>query len=315
MDPTPAPPPAAPARGRIQPYDFRQPRLLAQDQMRALGRVHESFARDFAVLLSTKLRTIVDLRLLAVEQVRFADYVQASPVPTTLYVMAAPALGERFLVELDPALAIFIVEKLFGGTGTAMPDARALSQVERGVMQKIVGRAMEELSRTWQPLYEGPFELVSYESNAELVQIMAGATPAFTVHFEARLYEHTARMTLCYSYLLLEQMLGRSGSAALNGSTKSVVAPAVRERYEASVREVAVAVSAELGRARLPLAAVAALEPGDVLLLDRKAEAPVTVRVNRQPAFAAQAGRSGRHRAVRIVDLLEPLNLQADEPS
>ena len=60
---------AADAGKRVNPYNFKRPRLFAQDQMRVLGHVHEAFARDLAVYLSAQLRTIVEINLSAIDQV------------------------------------------------------------------------------------------------------------------------------------------------------------------------------------------------------------------------------------------------------
>ena len=69
---------------RVNPYNFKRPRLFAQDQMRVLYHIHESFARDFSVYLSAQLRTIVDISLTAVDQVLYSEYVMSSAPPATL---------------------------------------------------------------------------------------------------------------------------------------------------------------------------------------------------------------------------------------
>ncbi len=42
------------AEKRINPYNFKRPRLLSQDQMRLLNYVHDAFARDLSVYLSAQ---------------------------------------------------------------------------------------------------------------------------------------------------------------------------------------------------------------------------------------------------------------------
>ena len=113
---------AADAERRINPYNFKRPRLFAQDQMRVLNHVHEAFARDLSVYLSAQLRTIVDINLTAVDQVLYSEYVMSSAPPSALYVVEVEELVQKIVFELDPRLVIFTIEKLFGGPGVFNRD-------------------------------------------------------------------------------------------------------------------------------------------------------------------------------------------------
>jgi flagellar motor switch protein FliM len=294
------------AKRRVAPYNFKRPRLFSQDQMRVLQYVHESFARDLSVYLSAQLRTMVEITLAAVDQVLYSEYVASSAPPSALYVGAAEGLGHQIIFELDPRVVVYTIEKLFGGPGVFTDDAREVSQIERRIMSRVVRRAFDELEKSWKQAYEIRLRETAFESNAEFVQILPSMEPALVGTFDIRVQGHRSFINICYPYLLLEKMLGRTGMQRWHSGTVSAVAPEVRTRYEDTLRTLGVELRAELGRTRLTLHDLADLQEGDVIPLQCRTNEPVRVLIDRQEKFRAAAGRAGKRRALRILDVSEP---------
>ena len=55
-------------REKVVPYDFKRPERVGKEQMRALQTLHEGFSRNFAASLSGLIRSMVDVRLVSVDQ-------------------------------------------------------------------------------------------------------------------------------------------------------------------------------------------------------------------------------------------------------
>lgn len=290
---------------RISPYNFKRPRLFSQDQMRVLNHVHESFARDFSVYLSAQLRTIVDIRLTAVDQVLYSEYVMSSAPPSALYVSDVQELNQKIVFELDPRFVVFTIEKLFGGPGVFMRKPREISKIEERVMGKVMQRAFREMEKAWRQIHE--FHLVeeAFETNAEFVQIIPGVEPALVSTFEVSVYEQRSFINICYPYLLLERILGRGVMKQWISNATSDVPRSERTRYENALRSMEVSVRAELGRATLPVSEIMRLEEGDVVLLSNRATDHVRVFVGDLEKFTAVAGRSGKKRALRILNVID----------
>ena len=290
-----------------QPYNFKRPRLFSQAQKRVLNHVHESFARDLSVYLSAQLRTIVDISLTSVDQVLYSEFVMSSAPPSALYVLKEPDLEHKSIFEIDPRLVIYTIEKLMGGDGEFMDEAREVSPIEQRIMSRVMKRAYRELEGAWEKAYELSVEEEAFESNAEFVQIIPAAEPALVASFDVRIYDEPSFINICYPYLMLEKMLGQSGMEQWISSSTTPAAPEVQERYEETLRETDVTLSAELGRTTLPISELTKLEEGDVIPLDTDTDDSVQVYVNGEPKFEAAAGRSGRQRALRITSVESPV--------
>ena len=296
----------ADAEKKVNPYNFKRPRLFSQDQMRLLNYVHDAFARDLSVYLSAQLRTIVDITLTSMDQVLYSEYVMSSAPPSALYVVGIKNMSQQLVFELDPRLVIFMIEKLFGGSGNFVRKPREISQIERRIMSKIMSRAFRELEEAWQQVHEMEMYEESFETNAEFVQIIPGVEPTLVGTFDISIYEQHSFLNICYPYILLERMLGRAGIKQWLSSTTSDVDPKIRSRYEESIRNTTVEMRAELGRAMLPISELMSLEIGDVIPLQQKVTEPVRVFIGDRETFKAGSGKVGKRRALRILDLNEP---------
>ncbi|HLA64786.1 MAG TPA: flagellar motor switch protein FliM [Rhodothermales bacterium] len=300
---------------RVRPYNFKRPRLFAQDQMRTLSHVHEAFARDVAVFLSAQFRTTVGVTLSAIDQVLYSEFVQSSAPPAALYIVLAKELDQKMVLEIDPRLAVFTVERLLGGLGGFPDFTREVTQIEQRIMGKLIARKLTKLGEAWSQLHPVTFEEVGFESNAEFVQVAPGVESAFVATFELLLYDEVTTLNLCYPYTLLERLLGRSGTKPWSSTPAASESAPVRREYEDRLRNVAVELRAELGRTGLSLIELAGLQEGDVVPLPHRVEEPVRLFVGAQERFRAAPGRNGTRSALRITDVLTAPLSYADDPA
>jgi flagellar motor switch protein FliM len=294
----------------IEPYNFKRPRLFSQDQARVLTYVHEAFARDLSVYLSAQLRTIVDINLDSVDQVIYSEFVMSSAPPSAIYVVNVLEHDHKIVLEIDPRLAIYTIEKLFGGHGVFLEEKREISQIEQKIMRKVMEETFDKLEGAWEQAKEVELEIDAFETNAEFVQIIPAAEPAFVANYKVSIYEETSSINICYPYILLEKMLATSDMKQWLSSAISEAPPEVRERYERKLETTEVELRAELGRARVPLPELLRLEAGDVIPLQRRVKDPVRIYVNGREKFMGQAGKSGSYRAIKIIDVRDQIETE-----
>jgi flagellar motor switch protein FliM len=294
----------------IEPYNFKRPRLFSQDQARVLTYVHEAFARDLSVYLSAQLRTIVDISLESVDQVIYSEYVMSSAPPSAIYVVEVVDLDQNIILEIDPRLAIYTIEKLFGGPGEFIDEKREISQIEQKIMWKVMGETFDKLESAWEQAIEIELEVEAFETNAEFVQIIPAAEPAFVANYKVTIYGRDSSINICYPYILLEKMLATSDMKQWLSSADDDTPPEVQDRFERKLETTEVELRAELGRARVPLPELLQLEMGDVIPLQRRLKDPIRVYVNGREKFEGQAGKSGSYRAIKITDVRDQIETE-----
>jgi flagellar motor switch protein FliM len=291
-----------PAGGpEISRYDFRRPGRVSKEQIRALTSVHSVFARNVAVTLSGFLRTIVEVRVVSVEQLTYSEFIHSLPNPTCFMILRAPPLEGQMCLEMSPLIVFPIIDRLLGGGGDSnfIPQ-RPLTSIEWRLISRITERALEHLSDVWHNLVNVQFELVETESNPQLVHIVAPTEVVVFVTFEIKLGQNTGTMSLCVPFNTVETVLSHVTSQSWFYKPKPA-SPVQQQRLQRNLVTSTVDLTAFLGRATIRVSDLRSLRPGDLLPLAKNVSSDLLVRVAGRNKFAAQPGRMGDRRAIRLT--------------
>ena len=87
----------------------------------------------------------------------------------------------------------------------------------------------------------------------------------------------------------------------------------MRNRYENTLRQITVEMRAELGRTRLPISELMKLQEGDVIPLERRTNEPIRIFVGAKEKFLAKAGKAGKYRALRVLEVSETHLVQEED--
>ena len=109
---------------QISVYDFKRPERVSKEQMRGFQALHEGFGREFGAALSGMLRTIVEVKLISVDQLTYSEFVFSLENPTCFNLLRAETLDGHLILDLNPSIIFPIVDRLLGGgrtTGQSFP--------------------------------------------------------------------------------------------------------------------------------------------------------------------------------------------------
>ena len=302
----PAPGPAArtaPAAPAIEAhtYDFKRPERVSKDQIRALSSIHEVFARNIGATLSGMLRTIVDVRVVGVEQLTYNEFIHSLPNPTCFIILRAPPLEGQMCLELSPLIVYPFVDRLLGGDNSNLfIPQRPMTSIEWRLISRIVDRALEHLSDVWRNLVDARFEMVETESNPQLVHIVAPTEVVVFITFEIKLGQTAGTMSLCIPFNTIESVLAHLTTQSWFYKPKPATATQ-QKRLLRNVVKSPVGLTAYLGQTRIRLSDLRALRRGDVLQLEKRAGAELILQVAGRNKFAGRPGQVRGHRALRLT--------------
>lgn len=288
-------------RVEVRPYDFHRPECVGRDQIRALAGVYEVFARNLGATLSGMLRTIVDVRLVGVDQLTYSDFIQSLPNPTCFATLAAPPLEGRMCLEFSPPVVYPIIERLLGG-GNASPfiPQRALTEVEWRLIARLMDRVLEHLSEAWRSLVSAEFRLVGRESNPQLVQIVAPTEVVVCATFELKFDPNAGTLSLCIPYHSIESPLSGAATQAWLHKPQPP-SEAQQARLRRNLELGTVGVTAYLGRSEIRLSELRGLRKGDLIPLQKRTRQALLLRIGGRNKFAGTAGQVRGKRALRIT--------------
>ncbi len=304
IEPPPPPPDAT-------PYDFRRPKRVSTEQVRALSAIHEAFSRNFGATLSSFLRSIVDVRVVAVEQVLYNEFIQSLPNPTCFIIVQATPLEGQLFLEISPLIVFPIIDRLLGGTGGNMTiPQRPLTSIEWRLITRIVERGLEDLSQAWRNLIEARFEIAETEGNPHMVNIVAPSEVVVFITFEIRLGNAAGTMGMCIPFNVFESVMGKLTNQAWLVYRAKGASTAQQDRLLRSLSRSVVRMTAYLGETRIRMSELRGLQKGDILQLGKRQTRDMILQVADRNKFAGSIGQVRGHKALRITrraEIDEPL--------
>lgn len=287
---------------RLPQYDFRRPNKFSREHVRALHIVNETFARQFSNVLASTLRAVSQVTLTGVEQLTYDEYIRETEAPAYLAIVSLEPLPGAGILHVPLPVAMSAVDRLLGGGGSGQYPNRPLSDIEAGLMRGLTTRILRELSYAFESLVAIDVQLVVQESNPQFAQIAAPTEMVVVARFDMRIGDQGGKATLCLPYSslqnVLESFVGKT-QFGVHGTEERAVA---REQLASSLQDATVPVSVAFKPITLSSGDIVDLQPGDVVPLQHRVEAPLTVNVGGVACHAAVAGRKGKRLACVIVD-------------
>lgn len=282
-------------------YDFKRPERVSKDQIRALSSIHEVFARNFGATLSGILRTIIDVRVVGVEQLTYNEFIHSLPNPTCFMVLHAPPLEGQMCLEMSPLIVYPFIDRLLGGTNANLfIPQRPLTSIEWRLVSRIVERALEHLSEVWHNLVEARFDVVQTESNPQLVHIVAPTEVVVFITFEIKLGQTAGTMSLCIPFNTIESVLSHLTTQSWFYKPKPPT-DRQQQRLLRNLVKSGVGLTAYLGQTTIRLSELRDLRPGDLIALDKRTGQELILQIAGRNKFAGSAGQFRGQRALRLT--------------
>jgi flagellar motor switch protein FliM len=285
-------------------YDFRRPDRVSKDQMRTLQNLHEGYARQFSTTLTNFLRTFVEIELVSVDQLTYAEFIMSISNPSCIYVFKMEPLDGSAILEINPTLVFFIIDRLFGGQGRPSEQNRELTLIEQSVLHRIVERGLNDLKEVWEHIGVFSPKIDGYETNPQFVQIAPPGETVILVSLEVRMQNASGLMSICFPYLLLESVITNlSGESWM--SSQSTSTTETRNVLEGEIQELSLKLSTLIGKTNITIRDLLQLQRGDVLVLDKPFDSDLNVQIEGKTKLAARSGLIGRKKAIKITKILE----------
>ena len=266
-------------------YDFKHPARVNKDQLRTLENLHDNFARLLSSTLSGAMRAVVDVDTAFVDQTTYGEYIMSLSNPSCSYQYIMDPTAGRAIMDWAMPIVFGLVDRVHGGKGSPKGvEARQVTQIEMGVMARIVKRAIEDLEATWEPIVPVEIHDIELETNPEFIQITAASEIVILLAFEVNTANFSGLVSLCYPFFTLEPLLPRLGHQSY-ARTRRVPREMQRARNRLTLGAMDLPVVAELGRTRISAAEANSLQAGDVIRLSARATDPARLYVGGKAKF------------------------------
>ncbi len=284
-------------QGPVIVYNFRRPDRISKEQIHSLHFLHDRFARNVATSLSAYLRAITELSVVSVEQFSYSEFLMSLTDPTAFYALAIPPFDELGALEINPAVAFTMIDRMLGGVGQPLALNRALTDIEQHVVDSVVKLLLESLSETWRPIVDLAFGIRGRETRPQMLQVAAPNEIVIMIVFDVRIGDARGMINLCIPASIVETTGGHFAQAWHRQRREPT--PIEAAWLHENLSRVPLPVSAVLD-ARLKARDLLALTPGDVLSLGIPVYKPLDVRVGGALKFKGRLAVDGGMAGLRI---------------
>jgi flagellar motor switch protein FliM len=261
--------------------DFRSAGQITKEQLRLLTGLHETFARNLSHSLGAYLRAALEMAVVSVEQLTYAEFHQRMPEGTYYGALKVNDLEKPAGITIDLPVAFPILDLVLGGRGRSETYLRDLTEIEEEIFGSVIATIVRELSSCWKAMGL-QFAFEGRMAQAEAAEINSPTERVLAISFELRMLEIQAMLNIVFPSavsVLMQRALQRGGRKHSNAAATEHI----RQRLMQSEFQMELTIPSTAVRAKELLN----LKPGSVLALPHKTQEAISLTVAGSPLFHA----------------------------
>jgi flagellar motor switch protein FliM len=293
--------PVAPVDNRVvSKIDLLKPNRLGREQVRGLERSFESAGKLLSATISDKLRLETRCDCVAVEQLRFANWLEHLPGPVAIYVLQMEPFKLPCLFTASTSLLYGAVDRILGGSGKVSRVPKDFTAAEHTVAEALVAPCLDRICESLADVVGLKWTIQNRFCNPSMAQILPSQDVVLSVYFQAAGEFMIGDLRLIIPFASIEPLLDRFS----RDGGKVLEPGAMRDSVADTVRSVPLDLAVRLGDAHIRLKQLLELQPGDVVPLSSRLGQPAVVPVQGKPKFHAHVGRIGNRFGIQVADVM-----------
>lgn len=287
-------------------FNFRKQKKFNKSRLVLLESIHKRFLRNFEITMTNLLNRPLLTTLAASSELTFGDCMESFSSPTCLYVLNINDGKGKFLLEIDPNFAFYVIDKILGGgakDSTTMD--RELSLIEERIMHRVVSLLRLDLKNAWDRVQSMNIELDGYYAQPDYVQVIAGNETVIMVSMDVRSGDKVlGYVNLCLPTTFLELLLQKY----------EITEDTLRrppEQYKKDQKDIGyqvmkstLPIKAVLGTTNMKVKDLLNLETGDVIYLPSEPNSAIDLFVGELNLFKALPVKKENTLAVKIEKII-----------
>ena len=289
---------------KVKNYDFARPSKFSKEHLRTLEIIFEHFGRLLATNLPAYLRKSVNVDIVNSEVVIYSEFSNALSNPVLLGVVSMKPLAGNMVMEMASNLGFAIVDRLLGGTGTALDKERDFSEIELTIIERIFSICVNLLKEPWENVIKVTPRLERIETNSQFAQIISPTETIAIITINLKIGDVEGLMNVCLPYTLLEPVMDKLNTKFWFSNMQEKDPTMYGEVIENVISKTKVPIKAILGESKVNVSDFVNLQIGDIIKIDKKVDQELDVYVGNIKKFNALPGYFEDKYAVRITDVI-----------
>jgi flagellar motor switch protein FliM len=288
----------AEAAARVEVYDFRNPAFLTEVELRRLRILHQDFIRYLSARLALYLRMECSLKMARLQTQTYAKFTEALPSPTHICLFKVEPLLGVGVLDINPRLALTLVDRLLGGRGHSVKAERYLTEIEIALIEDVIVIILEEWCGQWKAENDLHPLIIGHENNGRFLQTSPRDAIVLALTLEASFGDCSEQIQIGVPYYTIEPIVKRMQARRQKDNAVNTVEK--RAAWQPSYDRITMPVRAEWAALELPLREITALRVGDVIELPHTICNETRVLLNGTAKFVGTVGLDSDRVAIQL---------------
>ncbi len=282
-------------------YDLLSQDRIIRGRMPTLDIINDRFARQFRITLSNTLRKMLQVSVESTSLMKYGEFLNYLPVPSCLNIVRLQPLRGSCIVAIEARLIFAFLNNFFGGATNAQEriEGRDFTAIELMIIKKVVQLLLDDLARAWAPVHPIRGEYVRTEINPQFLAVVSPSDVVVLTSFELEMENVRGSVQLVIPYSTVEPIRQNLQSGIQSESDGH---DAWAEQIGDHLLDVPVAGQVLLGRSTIRLQELLALQPGDVITLDRNQTDALLLSVEGAPKYNVSPVEKAGQVAAQVID-------------
>lgn len=275
--------------------------LVSHRRMPMLDVVFDRAARQMTTSLRNLTNDNAECLLDDISAVRFGEFAGSLSKPCVVGVLRADSLNNHCLIAVDAMLVFSVVDLLLGGRrgGSVLSfEARGFTQIELGLVEKVVSLLAQDLGNAFQPVTDVTFTLDRLETTPRFAAIAQDASVCTLAKFRVDMEDRGGRAAILFPHATLEpvrKILCREFISETGAGEQSW-----RDALGAELAAASVDLRAVIAEKQISLGELSDLKCGDTIDFPGFSGGAAELRAGALTLAEAGVGRLGQAIALRL---------------
>lgn len=274
----------------IVPYNLCSHPRLAEGQIAGFTSLFKEFALKAAESLTAFCHLPISADLQKIEQIPFSRYLRSLQQMTYLAKFDSKPEKIDGFFEINAAIAYSIASKMLGGNGSIPDSSHTISSLEMAMNRKLINLLLSQFSMAWQKqAVESIFTIEEIFTSVRTARLFPPQELCLAASILMKVHRMQGLVTIAIPIRFL--------SPYFKQTNPSIPSPP-SQKMAKTLQNLEVELVIRLGKNQLTGKEIQGLMPGDILVLDQKADQPVDILAENRVFCTAKPGLSGTHRSV-----------------
>ncbi|NLL82211.1 MAG: flagellar motor switch protein FliM [Tissierellia bacterium] len=295
-------------KNKVRAYDFRRPIKLSKEYINTLYMIFENFSKMAGNTVSNMIHTNVNIKIGAIEQVSYDEFIHSIPNPTLLGLFHTRQLKGTQIIEVNPHFCTQVIDLILGGSDSSYNKVArkkdTFTDIELGVLEEVLLEIFKAFEASWSDILDLDTELDDLQTNPQLLQNMSPNEPIVLTSFILELMGNKSFMNICIPYMSFEDITDKLSIKNWFDFDKDSAGDK-KEILSENIKTLEVDLEVDLGRSILTIDDFLHLDMGDIIKLDKRIDDPLKMSVEGRVHFLVKPGKVENKLAVEVLQYIE----------